>query len=97
MGYVCRLRRYAQLATTLALLSDERLQQHLDEAAILNSGIGGMTAWMELDETPIFVKIVPLTALDDDSAIRPDRAGDESILLGSHEAQPTDAVPRRAA
>lgn len=64
MVYADRIRRYARVSTTLTLLSDERLHHDLEEAAILHTGIGGMTALLERDGTPIFVKIVPLTALE---------------------------------
>ncbi len=59
-----RLSRYAEISTALALWSDEELQQHLEEAAILNTGIGGLTARMALNDTAVFVKMVPLTVLE---------------------------------
>lgn len=64
MTHPDRLSRYTEMSTALALWSDEELQQHLEEAAILNTGIGGLTARMDLHDTAIFVKMVPLTALE---------------------------------
>lgn len=59
-----RLIRYADISTSLALLSNDRLRKRLEEATVLNTGIGGTTALLQLEDTPVFVKIVPLTELE---------------------------------
>lgn len=46
-----RLARYAKMSTALALLSEERLRDLVDDAVALNNGIGGMTALMQLEDT----------------------------------------------
>ena len=56
-----RLARYAAVSTALTLLSDEELCERVKDATGLNTGIGGTTALMQVEETPIFVKIIPLT------------------------------------
>ena len=61
MSYDIRVARYADVSTTLALLSSQRLRERLENASILRTGIGGTTALMQLEDTSIFVKIVPLT------------------------------------
>ncbi|KPV44826.1 protein kinase domain-containing protein [Alicyclobacillus ferrooxydans] len=64
MSYETRLARYAHVSTTLALLSHQRLGERLDSASILGTGIGGTSGLMQLENTPIFVKIIPLTELE---------------------------------
>lgn len=36
----------------------------MEDAKVLNTGIGGTAALMQIDDTPIFVKMVPLTELE---------------------------------
>ena len=64
MSYDTRLSRYADVSTALALLGDGRLRERLENAPILRTGIGGTTALMQIEDTSIFVKIVPLTELE---------------------------------
>ncbi|MGE8207021.1 protein kinase [Heyndrickxia sp. NPDC080065] len=59
-----RVARYAAVSTTLALLSDERLRERVEDATVLNTGIGGTTALLQLEDTDIFLKIIPLTELE---------------------------------
>lgn len=59
-----RLTAYSAVSTALALLSDRALQQALDAAAPIGSGIGGKSALLEVAGTPVFVKRVPLTDLE---------------------------------
>ena len=64
MSYDARLARYTDMSTSLALLSDLRLRERLEHASILRTAIGGTTALMQIDNVPIFVKIVPLSELE---------------------------------
>lgn len=64
VSYETRLARYANVSTALALLSDERLRERVEDATVLATGIGGTTALLQLEDTSIFVKIVPLTELE---------------------------------
>ncbi|QDY78557.1 protein kinase family protein [Streptomyces qinzhouensis] len=56
-----RLRAYRTAATALALHDDRRLAALLETARPLGSGIGGTSALLDVDGTPVFVKRVPLT------------------------------------
>jgi serine/threonine protein kinase len=64
VSYETRLARYADVSTALSLLSDERLQERVEDATVLSTGIGGTTALLELEDTSIFVKIVPIAELE---------------------------------
>ncbi|MBE9915615.1 protein kinase family protein [Paenibacillus donghaensis] len=64
VSYETRLARYANVSTALSLLSNEQLHDKLEEAMVLGAGIGGTTALMHLDDTPIFVKIIPLSKIE---------------------------------
>jgi len=64
MSHETRLARYADVSTALALLSDERLRERVEEAEVLSTGIGGTTSFIQLEDTSVFVKIVPLTELE---------------------------------
>lgn len=59
-------RRAARSAasTTLALCSDRALRELVEGATPIGSGIGGTSALLEVDGTPVFVKRVPLTDLE---------------------------------
>lgn len=61
VSHETRLTRYAIVSTTVTLLSDEQLRERVEDATGLDTGIGGATALMQIEETPIFVKIIPLT------------------------------------
>lgn len=64
VSHQTRLERYADVSTALALLSDKRLREQVEDATVLSTGIGGTTALLQLEDTSIFVKIVPLTELE---------------------------------
>ncbi|NEA64652.1 protein kinase family protein [Streptomyces sp. SID12488] len=56
-----RLIAHGAASTALALHSDRALSELVDAAVLLGSGIGGKSALLEIDGTPVFVKRVPLT------------------------------------
>jgi serine/threonine protein kinase len=64
MSYETRLARYADVSTNLAMLSNQRLRERVESASILGTGIGGTSLLMQLEDTSIFVKIIPLTELE---------------------------------
>ena len=64
MSSAARLAAYSAASTSLARLSDGALQQALDAATPIGTGIGGKTALLEAAGTPVFVKRVPLTDLE---------------------------------
>jgi hypothetical protein len=59
-----RLAAYSAVATSLALCSDRTLSELIDAASPLGTGIGGRSVRLDADGTPVFVKLVPLTALE---------------------------------
>lgn len=59
-----RLSRYDTVATSLALLGDAELRELVDSAQPLGAGIGGRSARLDVSGTPVFVKSVPLTDLE---------------------------------
>ncbi|MEU0998947.1 protein kinase family protein [Streptomyces tibetensis] len=59
-----RLSRYDTVATSLALLGDAELRELVDTAQPLGAGIGGKSARLDVSGTPVFVKRVPLTDLE---------------------------------
>lgn len=64
MSRGARLLRYGDVSTALAGLSDHQLGRLVDEARALGSGVGGMSALLDVAGTPVFVKRVPLTDLE---------------------------------
>ena len=48
----------------MSLLSDRALRALVDEAPVVGSGVGGTSARLEIGDTPVFVKRVPLTDLE---------------------------------
>lgn len=46
-----RLARYAAVSTALTLLSDEQLSKRVEKATVLNTGIGGTTAFLQIVDT----------------------------------------------
>ncbi|MEU8995729.1 protein kinase family protein [Streptomyces caniferus] len=56
-----RLAAHSSVATSLALCSDRGLRELVDAATPLGKGIGGKSALLDVDGTPVFVKQVPLT------------------------------------
>ncbi|MFI0977223.1 protein kinase family protein [Streptomyces sp. NPDC021093] len=69
---------YSAVSTSLALRSDRKLTELLDAAAPLGSGIGGRSALLEIDGTPVFVKRVPLT----EQELRPEHARSTADVFG---------------
>ena len=59
-----RIKLYGQISTSLACLSNEKLKQILADAKPMHEGIGGKSALIFIDDTPVFVKKVPLTDLE---------------------------------
>lgn len=59
-----RLTAFGTVSTALALLSDRALQQTLNAAMPIGSGIGGKSVAIEIAGTRVFVKLVPLTDLE---------------------------------
>lgn len=59
-----RLAAYGGVSTALALCSDRELREMVDAAQPLGAGVGGPTALLEVDGTPVFVKRVRLTELE---------------------------------
>lgn len=59
-----RIKLYGQISTSLACLSNEKLKQILADAKPMHEGIGGKSALISIDDTPVFVKKVPLTDLE---------------------------------
>ncbi|MGF6888575.1 hypothetical protein ABIA39_007904 [Nocardia sp. GAS34] len=59
-----RLAAYRSVSTSLALLSNRALQQALDAAEPIGSGIGGKSVLLEVAGRQVFVKQVPLTDLE---------------------------------
>ncbi|GGS95268.1 protein kinase family protein [Streptomyces violaceus] len=59
-----RLTAHSAVSTSLSLCSDRRLLDLLDGATPLGSGIGGTSALLDIAETPVFVKQIPLTELE---------------------------------
>lgn len=64
MSRAARLQSYSAVSTALALRSDHALCELVDAAAPVGVGIGGKTALLEVAGTPVFVKRVPLTDLE---------------------------------
>ncbi|WP_327739842.1 protein kinase family protein [Streptomyces nojiriensis] len=65
-----RLAGYGTVSTQLSLLSDHRLGDVVAAATPLGSGIGGRSAALDINGTPVFIKRIPLT----DTELRPENA-----------------------
>ena len=59
-----RIKLYGQISTSLAALSNEKLKQILANGKPMHEGIGGKSALISIDDTPVFVKKLPLTDLE---------------------------------
>ncbi len=59
-----RIKKYSTISASLACLSNEKLKYILVDAQPMHEGIGGKSALIYIDETPVFVKKVPLTDLE---------------------------------
>jgi hypothetical protein len=60
-AHAARIDVHGDVSTSLALCSDRELAELLAAATPLGSGIGGRSVLMDVAETPVFVKRVPLT------------------------------------
>jgi len=59
-----RIKLYSQIATSLTCISNEDLKQILADSKPMHKGIGGKSSLIYIDDTPVFVKKVPLTDLE---------------------------------
>jgi hypothetical protein len=59
-----RLTACGAVSDSLARRSDRELGELVDAATVLGRGIGGESAALTVDGIPVFVKLVPLTALE---------------------------------
>ncbi|WP_392675970.1 protein kinase family protein [Streptomyces sp. LN785] len=64
MSRGARLAAHGAVSTSLALCSDRSLQELVEAATPIGSGIGGKSVLLEVDGTPVFVKQVRLTDLE---------------------------------
>lgn len=64
MSRGARLAAHGAVSTSLALCADRRLQERVDAATPIGSGIGGTSLLMEVDGRPVFVKQLRLTDLE---------------------------------
>lgn len=64
-SYAPRLAAHCAVSSSLALCSDRELRDLVDAASPLGTGIGGTSALLEVGGTPVFVKRVPLTDLEE--------------------------------
>ena len=63
-NHINRIKQYNTVSTNLACLSFDKLKQILADAKPMHESIGGKTCLCYIDETPVFVKKVPLTMLE---------------------------------
>lgn len=61
MNNSARIKQYIKVSTSLACFSNAQLNQILVDAKPMHEGIGGKSCLCYIDETPVFVKKVPLT------------------------------------
>ncbi|MBT6539178.1 MAG: hypothetical protein HOL58_06800 [Francisellaceae bacterium] len=59
-----RQQTYNKISNTLACISNRQLEQVLADGKAMHKGIGGTSLQIEIDNTPVFVKKVPLTDLE---------------------------------
>ncbi|HEY5936574.1 MAG TPA: hypothetical protein VIU61_18120 [Kofleriaceae bacterium] len=59
-----RFERHREVATALAALSDRELQRIVDAAPLSGTSIGGSSMVLDIADTPVFAKRVPLTDLE---------------------------------
>ncbi|CZJ02598.1 hypothetical protein DM455_13085 [Legionella pneumophila] len=59
-----RTQNYTTVSNTLACMSNPQLQQVLSTGKAMHTGIGGISIQIEVENIPVFVKKVPLTALE---------------------------------
>lgn len=59
-----RIQLFEKLAQNLKNQTDSQIQTMLEKGKSLNQGIGGHAYAVKLEQSPIFVKFIPLTALE---------------------------------
>lgn len=59
-----RQHAFSKISSTLACMSNKQLQHLLADGILKHKGIGGTSLQIETDNTPIFVKKVPITDLE---------------------------------
>lgn len=59
-----RLSTYSSISTGLSLLSNMQLMERLEKARPLGASIGGITSLLEMNDTLVFVKRIPLTDIE---------------------------------
>lgn len=64
MSRTSRVAAHADIATSLALLSDHELAELVEAGTPLGTGIGGRSTLIEVDGRNVFVKRMPLTDLE---------------------------------
>jgi hypothetical protein len=64
MSFSNRAKTYTHISTKLTGLSDATISELINKATPMHAGIGGSSALLTLDDTPIFVKKIPLTDLE---------------------------------
>ncbi|MBD8499280.1 protein kinase family protein [Paenibacillus arenosi] len=64
LSHDIRLAHFAAVSSSLTQLNDDQLRNRLEQATILNTGIGGTTALLHIEDLPVFVKKVRLTELE---------------------------------
>lgn len=84
MSLAARRSRHGRVSTALALLSDRQLGELLDSAAHLGAGIGGTTWLLEIAGSPVFVKRIALTDLEQRPEHRRSTANVFGLPVWSH-------------
>jgi hypothetical protein len=64
ISHRARTQRHATVSSVLAGLDDEAVADRIQRASTKSNGFGGTTARMWVGETPVFCKLIPLTALE---------------------------------
>jgi hypothetical protein len=59
-----RIKLYSQISTSLACLNNEKLKQILADSKPMHEAIGGKSVLISTEDTPVFVKKLPLTDLE---------------------------------
>lgn len=61
---VLRIQKYHQISKSLSSLTDQELSDCLNGASSLHAGIGGNSLFLELEESPVFVKRIALCDIE---------------------------------
>lgn len=59
-----RQQTYSRISSALSCMSNKQLEHLLADGKAMHKGIGGTSLQIEIDNTPVFVKKVPLTDLE---------------------------------